>query len=421
MTHRPIHLVRCTSPPLSAASRAMPWLTAARCGTSVALAATALLAAAPALAQADATYWYGGLSAGSTRGNFDEARIASQVLGAGTGITSTNRDGRSNGYRLFGGYQMSPNFAVEVGYHDLGKFGFNATTVPTGTLNGEMKFVGASFDLLGMLPVTENLSVLARAGMHWTRTRDRFSTSGAASVANPTPSRRTNNGKYGLGLQYAFTPSFLMRAEAERYRANSATGTRGDINVLSLSLVFPIGRGATRMASSSAPGYAAAPAPMPEPIAAPPPPAPMPAPLPIAVAEPAPRAMPAPRRRVSYSAESVFGFDQSLLQAQGKLALDTFVNELRGADFDSVVVEGHTDRLGSTAYNQSLSQRRADAVKAYLVDSGGVAAQKVSAKGMGESAPLPQTADCKADQARKALIACLQPDRRVDIEVVGTR
>ena len=411
MTLRTDRLVRCTSPPHPAAA--------------IALAMAALLATGAAQAQrADPAYLYGGLSAGSARGNFDEPRIAGQVLGAGSGVASTSRSGRNTAWRVFAGYQFNPNLALELGYHDLGKFGFDATTTPSGTLRGEMKFVGASFDVLGMVPIGDSLSLFARAGAHWTRSRGQFSGTGSTVVIDPTPSRRTTNGKYGVGMQFAFTPSLLMRAEAERYRANTATGTRGDINVLSVSLVMPLGRGSRTMRSAA---YTDMRPPMTaiEPVVvvqAVPQPEPMPPPV-VMVVEPVARALPPPpqRQRVSYSAESMFGFDQSSLQEPGKQALDGFAVELRGAQFETVTVEGHTDRLGSTAYNQTLSQQRADVVKNYLVDSGGLPAAKVSARGMGESAPVSQTADCKGERASKTLISCLQPDRRVDIEVTGSR
>lgn len=390
-------------------------------GMPLALGLTALLVCSSALAQADPAYTYFGLSVGSARGSFDDARLASQVLAPGIGVGSTSRDSRSTGYRLFTGYQFNPYYAVELGYHDLGKYSFNASTTPPGTLQGQLKFVGASLDLLGMLPLSDNFSLLARAGAHWTRTRGRFDGTGAALVRDSTPSRRTTNGKYGLGLQYAFSPDFMVRTELERYRVNSATGTRGDVNLISVSLVLPLGRGSSRMASSGAPVYAAAPPPMVEAPRPAPRVMPDPTPTPTVAPDPAPRPTAPARRRVSYSAESTFGFDKSTLQPQGQAALDAFANELRGAEFDMVNVEGHTDRLGSTQYNESLSLQRAEAVKNYLVERAGLPALKVSAKGMGETAPLAQTADCKGDRPTKALIACLQPDRRVDIEVVGTR
>ena len=124
---------------------------------------------------------------------------------------------------------------------------------------------------------------------------------------------------------------------------------------------------------------------------------------------------------MSFSAESLFGFDKSELRPEGRAALDKFAQELAGSQYDVIGVEGHTDRLGSPAYNQKLSERRAESVKGYLVSSGRVDSGKISAQGKGEMAPVTKAEDCKGNKPNPKLIACLQPDRRVDIEVVGTR
>ena len=145
------------------------------------------------------------------------------------------------------------------------------------------------------------------------------------------------------------------------------------------------------------------------------------APAPVVVAPAAPVAPMPSSRRVSFSAESLFGFDQSAMRADGMAALDAFARETAGTRFDSINVEGHTDRLGSTAYNQSLSERRAESVKAYLVSNGRMESAKVSAVGKGESNPVTKPEDCKGNRQSAQLIACLQPDRRVDVVVSGTR
>jgi OOP family OmpA-OmpF porin len=117
----------------------------------------------------------------------------------------------------------------------------------------------------------------------------------------------------------------------------------------------------------------------------------------------------------------LFGFDKSEVRPEGRAALDTFAKELDGTRFDMVNVEGHTDRLGTPEYNDKLSLQRADAVKAYLVDAGKVDASKVTAVGKGESTPVTHEEDCKGRKATPKLVACLQADRRVEIEVVGSR
>lgn len=149
------------------------------------------------------------------------------------------------------------------------------------------------------------------------------------------------------------------------------------------------------------------PAPMaekkPEPPAPPPPP-------------PAPKLAP---EKVTFSADVLFDFDKATLKPAGKEALDAFAGKLQGVNFEVIVAVGHTDRIGSEAYNKKLSVRRAEAVKEYLVKEKGIAANKVYTDGKGEAEPV--TKDCKGTKATKALIECLQPDRRVDVEVAGTR
>jgi len=376
-----------------------------------------------AAAAQDSPFYYLGLGAGQSRVNIDEGRIAGRLLGEGLATNLISHDERATAYKVFGGYQFNRYFALEAGYFKLGDFGFHATTTPAGTLDGRFRVQGANLDAVLLLPLTDKLSALARLGVQFARSRDDFSATGAASTsASNSPSKRATNAKAGLGLQYALNDAFTVRAEGERYRINDALGQRGNVNVVSVSLLFPFGRSPTTRASAAPMAY--------EPVAAAPmaAPAPAPAPEPVMAAAPAPAPMPmvaavapAPRRQVSYSAESMFGFDASAVQPAGKTALDGFAGELGSTQYDTVNVTGHTDRLGSTAYNQTLSQQRADAVKTYLVSTGKVDAAKVSAVGKGESAPVTATADCKGTHPSAKLIACLQPDRRVDIEVVGTR
>ena len=118
-------------------------------------------------------------------------------------------------------------------------------------------------------------------------------------------------------------------------------------------------------------------------------------------------------------ADSLFTFDKVVVRPEGRIALDKFAQELRGTKFDVIVGEGHTDRIGSAAYNQRLSAQRAEAVKAYLIISAGLLSQKISVVGKGETAP--ETKDCVGNKPNPKLIACLQPDRRVEVEVTGTR
>jgi OOP family OmpA-OmpF porin len=105
----------------------------------------------------------------------------------------------------------------------------------------------------------------------------------------------------------------------------------------------------------------------------------------------------------------------------GQQELDKLAADLKGADFDVITVTGHTDRIGSHAYNLKLSTRRAETIQSYLVGHAGIAESKIVAKGVNGSDPVTKPGECQGKKATKALIACLQPDRRVDVEVAGTR
>lgn len=372
-----------------------------------ALGSVMSVAAAPSWAQ-EGGYFYGGASLGQSRAKIDEDRITSTLAGVGLATTSMTRDEHDTAYKLFGGYQLNRNFAIEGGYFNLGKFGFSSTTVPAGTLNGQIKLQGLNLDLVGTLPIAGGLSAIGRVGAQYARARDTFSGTGAVSVLDPNPGKRAANYKFGAGLQYEISPAFLVRAEAERYRINDAVGNHGDVNLFTVSLVIPFGR-----TPAAAPRALAAPAYV-EPVAAPMPPVVAVAPIAPVVAAPEPR-------RVSFAADSLFAFDQSDVKPEGRLALDKLSSELVGAQYTVITVEGHTDRLGSSAYNQKLSSRRAESVKAYLVNSGGVDAAKVSAIGKGESSPVTKPDECRGTAPTAKLIACLQADRRVEVEVTGTR
>jgi OOP family OmpA-OmpF porin len=164
------------------------------------------------------------------------------------------------------------------------------------------------------------------------------------------------------------------------------------------------------------------PAPPPAPIAAPPPP-PV---APIAKPAPAPAPKPAPAKSgpLTIGAAELFGFNQATLTPAGRAKLDKEVIQRANreyADIRAVNINGHTDRLGSPDYNQKLSERRAEAVRAYLV-SRGMDGSKIESYGYGKTMPVKSCPDKVAGKAdRKALIACLAPNRRVEIEITGTR
>jgi len=137
---------------------------------------------------------------------------------------------------------------------------------------------------------------------------------------------------------------------------------------------------------------------------------------PVAVAPPAPVAPPVvtpppvAASKVTFAADAFFDFDKSVLKPEGRAKLDDLVSKIRDVNLEVIIAVGHTDSVGTDAYNQRLSVRRAEAVKAYLVTKG-IERNRVYTEGKGEKQPVAdnRTADGRAK------------NRRVEIEVVGTR
>jgi len=150
-------------------------------------------------------------------------------------------------------------------------------------------------------------------------------------------------------------------------------------------------------------------APAPAPIA--PGAAPAAAPVkPAAAPTPAPAPAPVAAAKVTYAADAFFDFDKAVLKPKGKAKLDDLVGKVKGINLEVIIAVGHTDAVGADGYNQKLSVKRSEAVKAYLV-SKGIEKNRVYTEGKGEKQPV---ADNKTKDGRAK-------NRRVEIEVVGTR
>ncbi len=125
-------------------------------------------------------------------------------------------------------------------------------------------------------------------------------------------------------------------------------------------------------------------------------------------------------KKVTLAADALFDFNMATLRPEGIAKLDKVVADLKNIKLEVIITVGHADRLGKDAYNQQLSERRAAAVKSYLVGKG-VEANRVYAEGKGEKQPVTAGKCGKSETKTKQLIECLQPDRRVEIEVIGTQ
>lgn len=368
--------------------------------TSGTLGLVALAVIASPYAAADDAAWYAGASLGQSKANIDNAGISRGLLGGGFTTTAINADDRDTGYKLFGGYQFNKNFALEAGYFDLGSFGFAATTVPAGTLNGNIKLKGLNLDAVGMLPLTERWSAMGRVGVNYAEASDSFTGTGAVNVLNPNPGKREANYKVGLGVQYAVTDSLSIRGEAERYRINDAAGSRGDIDLVSLGLVYRFG-GKTPVSSPKA---ATQPAPTLK-AATPPRPASFVAAAPVLVIVP----VAAKTEQYCSILDIQFEINQDDIQHEEMEKLAVVGNFMKKYPVTTAVIEGHADNVGTAERNMELSQRRAEHVVSYLVESIHINPSRLQAVGYGETRPI---ADNSTEEGKRmnrridAVIAC---------------
>jgi OOP family OmpA-OmpF porin len=302
--------------------------------------------------------WYGGLSGGLTTAKINDERIRSG-LGAGT---SVDKDENSFGLKLFGGYKVNRNFAVEGGYFNLGKFGYTANTT-SGSQTGSAKYQGLNLDGVGILPLTQKFSALGRVGLTYTQAKGTFS---GVGISDPSPSKSEANYKLGLGAQYDLTDSLGLRAEVERFRITDAIGNDGSAHMFSIGLVYYFGGGEKAAPRSATPQPVAAAAPAPVLVI-----------VPIAV------------KTQQYCSILVVQFDinGTTVQRDAEEKTEKVAIFMRKYPDTTAVIEGHSDEVGTRAANMKLSQSRADNVVTYL-EKRGIARSRLKAVGYGETRPI---------------------------------
>lgn len=343
--------------------------------TALALAGMAL----PAMAQAQ-DGWYIGAGGGLAHTQIDRFEITADLNNAGYQVTDFQEDERDFGYKLFAGYQFTKNFSFEASYFDLGEFSYQATTVPTGMKTGELDFRGWSLDLIGMLPMSERSSLYARVGAHNSASSVEFVGTGAVNVINPSFRKTSMDHKLGLGYQYQMSDHFAMRLEVERYSMDDAVGNRGDIDFLSLSLLYRFG----------APNHTVTAPPRNRPVS-----------TPVQTA--------APTEQYCSALEIQFEIandDIERVNREHMLVLATFLEKYPET---KAVIEGHTDNVGNEADNMRLSEQRAQGAVNYLVREHGIARSRLTAVGYGESRPIATNttdAGMQANRRINAVIGC---------------
>lgn len=301
------------------------------------------------------------------------------------------------------GKELSPSWDIQGG------LGYNRASTDVAGANGHYKQTTIGLDALYMFS-RDQFRPFLLAGLGVARNNVDYSNVTPAVQDKAKTSWLAN---VGIGAQYLINDSFGLQADLRHQWTRSAAkaagvfdadGTVGN-TLLSLGGIFRFG--------APAPMPVVAAEPVPAPVAIEPAPAPVVAPTPLPVAE----ACKPTLETITISAEKLFGFDQSKLQEVGKAELDDAAAKIKGnPDIELVLVTGHTDRIGSDAYNQKLSERRANQVKDYLV-SKGIDAARLKAVGKGESEPV---VACTGVKGKKA-IECLAPNRRVVISAEKVR
>ena len=355
--------------------------------TAIALVVAGLAAASVAQAAPQENTFYAGVKAGqaSFHDGISKNSVIASKLGANYGY---NRN--SFTYGVFGGYQIlnrdNLGLAVELGYDDFGR----AKARQAGKTVAKHTNHGTHLSLKGSYEVLNGLDVYGKAGVALVRSDYKFydAANGARKHADGRHSLRTS-GLFAVGAEYAVLPELAVRLEYQwltrvgKYRTQETNNSSVDYN----PWIGSINAGVSyRFGQGAAPVVAA-----PEVVS----------------------------KTFNLNSDVTFAFGKANLKPQAQAALDGIYGEIAQVNNAKVAVAGYTDRIGSDAGNLKLSQRRADTVANYFVAKG-VSADAISATGYGKANPV-TGATCDQVKGRKALIACLAPDRRVEIAVNGTK
>ncbi|AGH37508.1 Outer membrane protein P5 [Bibersteinia trehalosi USDA-ARS-USMARC-189] len=295
-------------------------------------------------------------------------------------------------YGAFVGYQIIDNLAAEVGYEYFGRVrGLEQTKAGGSKKTFRHSAHGTTIALKGNYEVISGLDTYAKAGI--ALVNNSYKTVNVDTKVPTKTSRFQSSLILGAGVEYAITPSLGARIEYQWLnnagKASYATlrrmGVEGsdyrpDISSVSAGLTYRFGQGAAPVAE-------------PEIVT----------------------------KNFAFSSDVLFDFGKANLKSAAKQSLDAVHAEIQnlGLATPAIQVNGYTDRIGKDAPNLALSQRRAESVANYMV-SKGVAPESITAVGYGKANPVTGNT-CDAVKGRKALIACLAPDRRVELQVQGSK
>lgn len=291
-------------------------------------------------------------------------------------------------YGVFAGYQIIDNLAAEIGYDYFGRVRGNVQDQRA--LKQTMH--GTTLALKGNYELIKGLDTYAKVGTALVRNDSK-------DYLNQDKQNHLDVALlFGAGVEYALTPSLAARVEYQWLRPSSDLSKAGrellnrthpydlyqhEVHSVTAGLTYRFGQG----------------------VAAP-----------VKAAEPE-----VVTKRFAFNSDVLFDFGKSNLKSQAATALDSAYSEIQALTLVSptIQVNGYTDRIGKDASNLALSQRRAETVANYMV-SKGVNPENVTAVGYGKANPVTGNT-CDAVKGRKELIACLAPDRRVELQVEGTK
>lgn len=361
----------------------------------IALAVSGLALASVAQAAPQANTAYVGAKAGWASFHDGIEQFDAKKLGDGNGF-GMNRN--SVTYGVFGGYQILDNLAVEAGYDYYGRVRGSAKLDDTNKDKTAFKHTahGANIALKANYPIIAGLDTYGKVGVALVR-NDYYVQSDEVKKDRVKDHRFQTSLLLGAGVEYAITNDLAARVEyqwlnnagkaspriieAANDMGAKATDYRPDIGSVSAGLTYRFGQGAAPVAAE------------PEVVT----------------------------KNFAFSSDVLFAFGKSNLKPAAAQALDaahTEINNL-GLANPAIQVNGYTDRIGKDAPNLKLSQRRAETVANYMV-SKGVNPANITAVGYGKANPVTGNT-CDAVKGRKALIACLAPDRRVEVQVQGSK
>lgn len=356
--------------------------------TTLAVVLGGLLAGGASQAAAPDNSWYLGGKAGWSK--FYSVEINSDASELLDNLTTRKNDASDFGFGAFVGYQLNPHVGFEVGYDWLGEYRIKGSYEGINLdAKAPAQLVQASVRLIA--PLENGVDLYGRLGGAYTRVESKIQAAGLSDSSDDTGAAFVG----AVGAEYEFEPNWALRLEYQYTtplgdKALDKSGIEMNNGLLSLGMIYRFG---SRVQ------------PAPEPVVAPQP------------VQPAPALVPTPHR-FSLSSDVLFEFDSARLRPVAHQELDALFGQLVAANPQdgTARIIGHTDRLGSEAYNLRLSQQRAQAVADYLIGKGLVAG-KVEVVGMGERSPV--TGDRCHQSTHAALVSCLAEDRRVDITLDG--